>query len=328
MPTPFDEEDKTLIPPPLQSLPPMPPEYGTGFKPTGGLPPPTPIAPPPIPPPVAPAPVAATHTPQKYGLDQQMAVEQDILKRRGGIAQTAGNAMTGLADSIMQGVARAGSGNFQQNLQNRNTQTETAMRGMMEKGAAGESAQRKAAMEEAKNDPASAISQTAQRASMPTLLAMGLTRDEIALMPASLIGEATTQRLSLEEIRTKAEETRALREQTGLYQQGMLENTRKGQAQTSEQNKADQKLDAKKSRMAAAEAVLKRSGNARAFGIPIPFTSDVSGKDQKAAQKVLLEGMDPNNGEETKPVNSQEEYDALPSGTRYIDSKGKTATKK
>lgn len=294
MPYPFrDEEDQmTLANPPTQSIP---------FRADGGLPPPPPVPlatqiPPqaPMPPIQAPVSPPAKFSPpanSNYGLDQQMAVEREILKRRGGFGQTAGNAMTGLADALMQGVARAGPSNFQSNLQNRNAQTEAGIRGMMEKGAAGESAQRKQAMEEAKNDPSSAISKTAQRASTPTLLQMGLTPDEIALMPASLIGEATTQRLSLEEIRSKADETRALREQTGLYQQGMLENTRKGQAQTSVQNEATRKANEKKLKMDAASEVLKRSGNARAFGIPIPFTSDVSGKDQKAAMGVLKEGM-------------------------------------
>lgn len=228
--------------PPMPVLPPVPTPAPPPipFKPQGGLPPPPPqpqIAPPPPPQSSDQNDLSAFLAQQKaglnkYGPDQQMAVEQDILKRRRGFGQTAGNAMTGLADALMQGVARAGPSNFQSNLNARNDKTEEGMRSAMKDANAGTIAKMKAEMEISQNDPTSPLSKLAQRSASPLLKQLGLTDAEIKDMPASLIADAQTKRLSLEEIRAKSEETKALREQTSKYQQGMLENTRRAQTFT------------------------------------------------------------------------------------------------
>lgn len=59
----------------------------------------------------------------KFGPDQQKAVLDMIQKEQGGLGARLGRAGTGFADAIMQGVARAGPGQFQKNFQeNQNNQ--------------------------------------------------------------------------------------------------------------------------------------------------------------------------------------------------------------
>lgn len=317
--------------PPMPELPPAPPA-GHVFNPKISLP--TPPPPPLPPPPAAAAPIApappiggqndlSNYLAQqneglsKYGPEQQMAVEQDILKRRQGFPQVAGNAMTGFADALMQGVARAGPSNFQQNLQNRNDKTEEGMRSAMEKANTSKMAQMKMQRDLAQDDPGSPLSRAAQRAAAPLFKSLGMTDDEIASIPASLAAQAQTNRLSLEEIRAKAEETRALREQTGIYQEGMLANTRRGQAQTAAQAAATQAANEKKARMDAAAEVLKRRQDTKTkvFGTAIPWTSDISSKDADAAQKVLVEGTNPPSASMDFGTEAEADAAGLPSGT-------------
>jgi hypothetical protein len=214
---------------------------GQGFDATGGLPPPNPA---PAPAPVAPPPPVAPPQPdwqtplqnkaslQQFSPEKQMAVEQEILKRRQSIPQVAGNAMTGFADALMQGVARAGPGNFQANLQSRNAATETGMREASKNFQTGKVAQLQKEMELSQQDATSPLSRSAQRSNHSTLAGLGLSEDEINQMPASVIAEATTKRLSLEDIRVKAQEARELHRLTfGQAKETLAEAKRRNAAE-------------------------------------------------------------------------------------------------
>jgi hypothetical protein len=264
---------------------------------------------------------------EQYGPEQQMATRAALTKSNAGFLPSLARAGGGFADAVMQGVARAGPSNFQQSITNQQNKTIEDTMGTLERAQGGKMAQMQAEMKLAAEDPSSPLSKIAQQSNAPTLKAMGLSDAEISGMPASLISEATSKRLSLEEIRVKAEEIRALREQTGRYQEETIKTTRAGQAQSAAQKETERQAADKKARLDAAEAILKRSGNARIMGIPIPFTSDVSGKAQKAALKTLEGGMNQSEAALTS-VNSPEEYQALPSGTHYVDSNGKRGVKK
>lgn len=257
-----DQGDTSTIkgipqPSPIPAMPLVPPATPTGpvFNPKAGIPPVQPL-------PASTTPsngiqnqtqddLAAFLAQQrtgmnKYGPDQQMAVEQDILNRRRGLGANLANAGAGLADALMQGVARAGPSNFQANLQNRMDKTDEGLRSAYQNAQAGKMAQMKQDMELSQMDPTSPLSRLAQRTSKPTLSGMGLSDDEISQMPASLISEATTKRLTLEEIRSKAEEARALHEQTAAYQGQMLKNTARGQAIQEKNETTGRKLEAAK----------------------------------------------------------------------------------
>lgn len=190
-----------------------------------------------MPPSVTPDAVAATlsqkppQAPPAYGADQQLALEQELTKRRNGFIPTIANAGAGFADALMQGVARAGPGNFQSSLQNRLDKNDESIRSGMKDYRTGKAGEQKLAMESAEKDPTSPISRMAQKAAAPLFKSMGMTDEEIANIPASLTAEAQTKRLSLEDIRTKAAEARELhRLQFGQAKETLTETQRKNAA--------------------------------------------------------------------------------------------------
>lgn len=116
----------------------------------------------------------------KFGPDQQKAVMDSILQEQRSPVTQIGRGMTGMADAIMQGVARAGNPGFQQqydqNLMNRQKMQADAVPQLqkmnMEQMAAkqGLEAQR----------PGSAINQSATPVLSATLTAMGIPKDQLA----------------------------------------------------------------------------------------------------------------------------------------------------
>ena len=150
-------------------------------------------------PPVAPAPVApqAPSLPayianqkaqiDQYGPEQQQAVTQGILSAQNGVQGRLANAGTGLADALMQGVARAGNPGFQQNLQNRqNSQANMRLEGL--KGAREANLQNvEAGSKLDQIDPTSAVSNSKRQAYGPVLQALGYSPERLAKMPASEI---------------------------------------------------------------------------------------------------------------------------------------------
>src|SRR6202142_58334 len=126
----------------------------------------------------------------KYGPEQQMAVSNDILGRQNGVRGTIANAGAGLADALMQGVARAGNPGFQQNLQNRqDKQAElqlNALKGAREANVQNvEQGSKLDAM-----DPNSAQSKAAQASQGLFLSALGFDPKTISKMSAAQIPEA------------------------------------------------------------------------------------------------------------------------------------------
>ena len=245
----------------------------------------------------------------RYGPEQQQAVEQALTKSRTGFLPNLANAGAGFADALMQGVARAGPSNFQANLQAQTDKTQEGIRGASERYYTGKQAERQDELKASENDPASPLSRIAQKAAMPTLKALGMSDEEIAGIPASLAAQAQTNRLSLEEIRAKAEETRALREQTGLYQQGMLENTRRGQAASEKNTAAGRQFD-------AAKGLSSRPWYQKATELIPPLKSE--------ATKVMQEQLS-----NAPQFQTEEEAEAagLPAGTEVIIAGRKARSK-
>jgi hypothetical protein len=125
----------------------------------------------------------------------------------------------------MQGVARAGSSNFQSNLQGRLDKSDEAQRSALEKQQSGGLAKMKQEMELAQMDPASPISRSTQRAHMATLKSMGYTPEDAASISANAMPDVLAKRISLEDIRENARGHDIQAEQNaialGLKQQGV-----------------------------------------------------------------------------------------------------------
>lgn len=282
----------------IPSAPPMPPPSAQTipFRPTGGLPPPLPPPQTPIGPMMAPTP--PTSSPQddlaafqaqqragmaKYGPEQQMAVEEAIMKGRRSPGAIAGNAMTGLADALMQGVARAGPGNFQSSLQNRQDKTDEGYRNAMGKAQEGKMAQMKQEMELAQQDPTSAISRSIQKAYGPTLKQMpggqNLTDEQIALIPASTMGDISSKKIDLTKALAELANTQSFREASLGMQQATLANTARHEKTEEGIAKGAKALDATKT--LAAQGPLKR------------LTSWATGNPAQTALQNQSAGVDP-----------------------------------
>jgi hypothetical protein len=200
---------------PVAGATPQPPQPQIPFNKASGLPPPVP-APTNAPtlPPTPPNPVSDTSQDDlqaqlggykadmaKYGPEQQMAVEQAILKQRTGFGPNLANAGAGLADALMS--AGGGQGRFQENLQNRTNQTQTGMREAMKTAQTGKTAQIEQEMKLSSIDPTSPLSKIAQKAHESTLLTAGVPKAAIPFMPASLIAEIGNKNVTLLDDRIK-----------------------------------------------------------------------------------------------------------------------------
>lgn len=143
----------------------------------------------------------------KYGPDQQAALEKEILARQRSPGGIVGNALTGLSDSIMQGVARAGPGNSQANLQNRiDNQAKMALESQKTEHEENKDVMGQQ-MSLAAQDPTSSLSKSIQNANRGVLKASGATDAQIAQMPASTINEIVTHQVSLQEALARLAET-------------------------------------------------------------------------------------------------------------------------
>lgn len=167
------------------------------FDPTIGMPP--------TPPPVAPQqPLPAVNPIQqylggqraqigKYGPEQQLAVANDLINKRQSFGAKAPVALGGLADSIMQGVARAGSGGFADRIQGQQNKLAEEKIGAMDRAGTQNLAQVEATSKLDAMDPNSPVSKVAQQTWGALLAKNGFKPEQIAQMPASSIAALTGQ---------------------------------------------------------------------------------------------------------------------------------------
>lgn len=304
------------------------------FNPQAGLPPPPPVptAMPPVPPPQAAMPnndISAYLAQQKqqlgkYGPEQQMAVSNDILGQQNGLRGRLANAGTGLADALMQGVARAGPSNFQSNLQNRQDKQAELQLQALQGARQGnlqnvEMGQKLDAM-----DPNSQLSASKRAQNGPILAAMGFNPATVGKMSAA---EMDTTMQILKDFRGKDLETAVARYKAQIEANQLAETTRS--------HKAEEGIKAKElgetSKQHTMENALKgqeiQSGQLeKAAALPVTsrIASALGGNPAaKALQNEALAGT----AEAPHQVASQIEYDALPPGSHYVDSTGHTKIK-
>lgn len=220
----------------------------------------------------------------KYGADEQYGIEKQNIDNRKGLGYGLASAASTFADGVMQGVARAGNPGFAKALEDQVTNLGADEAGAFERG-------RKNSMEEVDAnskvdamDPTSIMSKSYQQAFGPIFQKMGYPADSVMKMPASQIANLATLSIQYTDAQSQQELKRAM-----LGVQGMT-------AKANIANQAEQRREAKsKNRVDAAKDLLSKSGNARVLGVPIPFTSDVSGKDKEEALGVIRGEMKGNN---------------------------------
>jgi len=181
----------------------------------------------------------------------------------------------------MQGVARAGNPGFAKAQEERANSLANASAGAMERARKGTREDIEANQQIDAMDPESTMSKLYQKSFMPIFQKMGYKPEAIAQMPASKIQTLATLGIQFEDAQSQQELKKAMLGVQGMTAKANILN------QVAQRTK-----DTKDTQRAAASEVLKHSGNARVLGIPIPFTSDVSGAEQDAARKVLAEQME------------------------------------
>ncbi len=167
------------------------------FNPQAGLPPPAPM---PVQPPQSP--VLGANSIQdyvgaqkaqldKYGPDQQKAVTNQLIQQRQGLGSKIPVALGGLADSLMQGVARAGNPGFADRIQGQQNLLAGEKMGAMEKAGTQNIQQTEAKMKLDAIDAQSPLSKSKQQEYEPLLTKLGYKKEQIARMSSSDIENAT-----------------------------------------------------------------------------------------------------------------------------------------
>lgn len=282
--------------------------------------------PPPVQAPIAPpqaAPVAQTppapdaaYNPQANqalgGIDPQqlMAMLQKVNTPT--LGQKIGSGVSGLADAF----SRAGHENsdYQKNFDARQQQTRENLSKIPGEVSTQGKEQYGLSKEMASDDPKSMRSFVQQQANAQLLKQAGFSPEEIKSIPASAIDGLRTGAIDADKVRADYGLRKATIEQTGAYQQGMLANTKSGIQQRGaeiEGNLANQK----------AERTQKALGDLK----DMPWFSRTLHPGISDALKQEA-GLGSTSG--PQKADSREEYDALPSGTLYVDSYGTQKVKK
>lgn len=153
-----------------------------------------------------------------------------------------GNGLTGLGDAIIQGVGRAGPSHMQENFQRNNQNTRENLSAIP--GKVADFGKEKFGLTQTldSQNPNSLYSKTNQNTFGPDLIKMGLTPQQVAKMPASLIGDLLSKKITLEEAKARIEET-------GVYQQGMLGIQKATLANTAQHQTAEEGLTAENQKL-------------------------------------------------------------------------------
>lgn len=279
------------------------------FDPTSGMPPQAPVSP-----------LTASLNQQRqqanqYGPEQQMQVSKNLMQQQNGLRGTVANAGTGLADALMQGVARAGNPGFQANLQNRQAQQAgtqlEALKGAREANNQNlETNQKLDSM-----DPMSPVSKTAQQTYGALLLRNGFKPEQVAKMPASSIAQLTGQ--TVEALKAESEAKMAAAT-LGLKGQQLQQDVKH---QTAEEDVARGNL-ANKTEEDKRNMLKETASHYLLHPINAFKASGELGKMGLGTGDAVNPA-----GEAPKMINSQIEYDALPPGATYTDSSGHTKKK-
>lgn len=215
----------------------------------------------------------------QYTPERRNQLYSTMLERANSMPNAVGSTLASVGDAIARGYGRDQTNFLDKTLQSGKDTTKEGLEAF-DASQKVELAATSAGIDFQKMDPSSAVSKMAQEAYGGPLAKLGYGPEQLARMPASQIESVAQVALKYGDIESQKE----LKEAT-LQLQTLVANA----------NIANQKgqraKDVSDTQRAAAGEILKRSGNAKMLGIPIPFTSDVSGKMEKAAKDVLAQQM-------------------------------------
>ncbi len=285
------------------------------FDPKAGLPPTPPVVPPQVPvnPPVK-VPVQPSAAPQpvqganpyfaqqkaelgKYGPEQQLALVQALQKQQNGLGGRVPVALGGLADALMQGVARAGNPGFADRIQGQqNNQAAQQISALENAGKVNkENLEGNAQIDSM--DPSSQLSKVAQNSYGPLLIKNGFKPQQVQGMSAKNIADLTGK--TVEALKAESEAKMAAAT-LGLHQQEA--------ANTVRHQKTEEEL-AQEARVQSAGKELSEHPIQRVLGI-LPG--------QSGLEKMVNGGNDSTNQPAAPQINSQVEYDSLPKGAVFM----------
>lgn len=241
-----------------------------------------------MPPSITPDKLAGYLNMQKQGLDKfgpeaQMQLQQALNARKGSMGYKIADAGKGFADALMQGVARAGNPGWQNQFESQQNQYAADQMNTLRGAQEGNIKNTEAKMTLDKMNPNSDLSRNSQESYGPLFEKLGYKPDKIKGMSASNIESALNLMTQYggQEVQAKIKEFELQIERMRL-------------AEAAGKNSADAEIQRQKVRTDAAKELLDKSKNARVLGIPIPFTNDVSGKEEDAARKTLVDQLDGN----------------------------------
>lgn len=214
----------------------------------------------------------------QYGADETMALQNQLNARQNSFGNKATSGLKGFADALMMGVARAGNPGWQGQYEDQERQYAQDQKSALKDARESNLKQTEAGMTLDRMDPSSELSKTKQDSYAPLFEKLGYPSDRLRNMSGADIDSA----LQLMAAYGGAEKQALIKE----YE---MEIERAKMAQVAGKVSSEQELARNKAKTDAASEILKRSGNAKFLGVPIPFTSDVSGKEENAAKKVLMD---------------------------------------
>lgn len=132
----------------------------------------------------------------KYGPEQQMAVQQDIINRQNTLRNRATQGLAGFGDALIS-ISGHESPGFMKSMQDKQAAQGAAQMSTMQNAQAGKIAQLNQQMKLGEADPSSPLSRMAQKANESTLVAAGVPKQAISFMPASLISDIGTKNITL-----------------------------------------------------------------------------------------------------------------------------------
>lgn len=240
----------------------------------------------------------------KYSPDEQYNREMQI-----------GNQRNGLGNRLAYAAATFAGPEYTKGIDDRWNAQLSGEVGARERSRAGTMEKAGAESKIDMQDPGSIASKTYQNAYADIFSKMGYSPESVAKMPASQI-----QTLADLGVRYSDAQTQAELKNLSLMLQGMSAKAMAAN-QESQNRRENQKM-----RTDAASEVLKRSGNAKVLGLPIPFTSDVSGAEKDKARKVLSEQMNlgsEQSGQESEALRWAQENADDPRAAKILQKLGK-----
>ena len=232
----------------------------------------------------------------KYGPEQQLAFVQSLQKQRSGLAGTGAVALGGLADALMQGVARAGNPGYADRIRGQQNQYAKEQIDALEGANKSNKENIEGNAQIDSMNPTSQLSKVAQNSYGPLLIKNGFKPQQVQGMSAKNIADLTGKTVDALKAESEAKMAAAT---LGLHQQEA--------ANTVRHQKTEEEL-AQEARVQSAGKELSEHPIQRMLGI-LPGQSGL---------EKMVNGGESVNQPAAPQINSQVEYDSLPKGAVFM----------